>query len=270
MSDDDVAPLMFVFLDVRAPYHIGAMFDRLGMRLVENQFHPPHEHHGLLKYDTGNTIVSLNLFAERPFLTGESDGLTMCFRTRDHDHLPQALAAYGSWSDSAIGPVFTDDDGHHYRFEPGGAGDSRTIDLTAIRLVVPDLDGAITFYRDAVGFPLIERTPGSARFGTGTADLYLDESDRAVDGWPVRHRTYLLVLHAHDVEAAARALAGRGLPSSAGFSDIGGTARFRDLSGHTFCLYEPSPESLTWGSGRTVRRLAARHRQRTDWSNAPC
>ena len=56
---------------------------------------------------------------------------------------------------------------------------------------------------------------------------------------------------------AERALRARGLEFSppSGFSDIGGTARFRDPSGHTFCLYQPSAESLTWGSAGKVLDL---------------
>jgi hypothetical protein len=41
-----------------------------------------------------------------------------------------------------------------------------------------------------------------------------------------------------------------------GFSEIGGTIRFDDPSGHRLCLYVPSRESLTWGSGPKVLELA--------------
>jgi hypothetical protein len=75
-----------------------------------------------------------------------------------------------------------------------------------------------------------------------------------------------MVFYTADVVDAERALRARGVAfsSSAGFSDIGGTARFRDPSGHTFCLYQPSAESLTWGSaGKVAELMTTRTHQQT-------
>lgn len=249
--------LMFVFQDVPDLASGRALLEeKIGLRLIENQFHPPHEHHGLVKYDVGGTIVSLNLFAEHRFQHGDSDGLTMGYRTRDPDRLRAGLNGYGTWN----GPVFTDRYGHHYRFEPGVPNGSLTVDLTEIRLVVPELTSSVPFYGDVLGLPLVERQPTSARFATGTTDIVLDESPFAADGRPARYNAYLVVFHTQDVVLAQKSLESRGLMFSqdAGFSDIGGTARFVAPPGHTFCLYEPSAESLTWGSGDKVAALATR------------
>lgn len=247
--------LMFVFQYVSDLARERALLeDELGLRLIENQFHPPHEHHGLTKYDAGGTIISLNLFAGHRFQHDDSDGLTMGYRTNDPDRLRAKLNRYGTWR----GPLFTDSDGHHYRFEAGTPTGSLTIDLTEIRLVVTDLAESIPYYRDVLGLALIEQQPATARFTSGTADIVLDERSAAADCRPVRRNAYLVVFHAVDVVRAQKSLENRGLVFSqgAGFSDIGGTARFIDPSGHTFCLYEPSAESLTWGSGDKVTELA--------------
>jgi hypothetical protein len=95
------------------------------------------------------------------------------------------------------------------------------------------------------------------RFATDSLDLVLDQCPSAVDGRPIRHSACLMVFYTSDVEAAKQALARRGLTfrSGVGFSDIGGTARFNDPSGHIFCLYQPSAESLMWGSADKVLDL---------------
>jgi hypothetical protein len=61
-----------------------------------------------------------------------------------------------------------------------------------------------------------------------------------------------------------QALVQRGLHfkgTRVGYSDIGGTTRFVDPSGHVFCLYEPSQESLTWGSGSKVKEITAYNKE---------
>jgi catechol 2,3-dioxygenase-like lactoylglutathione lyase family enzyme len=247
---------MFVFQDVSDLARGRALLEReLGLRLIENQFHPPHEHHGLTKYDAGGTIVSLNLFAGRRFRDDSSDGLVMVYRTTDPDRLRDRLTGWGTWR----GPLFTDPDGHHYHFTGGVPAGSLTIDLAEVRLAVPRLADAVPFYRDVLGLRVSEHGPAGVRFATGTTDLVLDERPAAPDGKPVRHNACLAVFHTPDVLAAHRTLADSGLvfTQGPGFSDIGGTARFLDPSGHTFCLYEPSAESLGWGSGAKVTELAS-------------
>jgi predicted enzyme related to lactoylglutathione lyase len=244
--------LMFVFQDVSDVRRGRTLLERdLRLRLIENQFHPPHEHHGLAKYDAGGTIVSLNLFTGRRFTGADSDGLTMVYRTADAGSTRERLrnASVGTWRDE----LFTDPDGHHYRFVDGVPDCGLVTDLAEIRLTAPGLADATTFYRDVLGLHQRDDT----RFATGTTDLVLDESRAAPDGRPVRHNACLIVFHTADVVGTQRELEQAGLVFSqgAGFSDIGGTARFRDPSGHVFCLYQPSEESLTWGSGAKVKAL---------------
>ncbi|GAA0459591.1 hypothetical protein Ade02nite_13630 [Paractinoplanes deccanensis] len=242
------APLMFVFLDVSSLPRHRRLYERvLGFRVVENQFHPPHEHHGLVKYDTGGTILAVNLFAERKFRRPDSDGVTLVCRVADSGPLDQ-LDDYGQ----RTGDAFTDVDGHHYLL-----GEGPRSEITEVRLAVPDLPAAVAFYRDGLGLRPAEAGGDAVRFHTGSIGLTVYPAERGPDGRPIRHNACLLVFYTADVIAAERELRARGVAfsSAAGFSDIGGTARFRDPSGHTYCLYQPSAESLTWGSADKVMEL---------------
>jgi catechol 2,3-dioxygenase-like lactoylglutathione lyase family enzyme len=248
------SPLMFVFLDVSSlPRHRRLYEQVLGLRLIENQFHPPHEHHGLVKYDAGATILAVNLFAERKFQRHESDAVTLVCRVARPGPADR-LAGYGHQS----GETFTDVDGHRYVFRPAQPADPElTTDITELRLAVPDLAAAVPFYRDVLGLRIRAAEPDGWRFATGSLDLVLSEHPGAVDGRPARYNACLMVFYTADVVAAEAALRNRGLvvTSGPGVSDIGGTARFRDPSGHTFCLYQPSAESLSWGSAEKVLDL---------------
>jgi catechol 2,3-dioxygenase-like lactoylglutathione lyase family enzyme len=256
MTDDSGllgSPLLFIFQDVSSiPRQRRLLEFELGLRVIESQFHPPHEHHGLVKYDGGGTVVALNLFAERKFRLEESDGVTVVYRTRRAADIHHAVDGYGTWT----GNVFTDRDGHLYIFEPGQA----QTEVAEFRLAVADIGRAVDFYSDLLGLPVTSRDDVSARIMTGTVDLVLQQGNRALDGRAMRQNTCLLVFYVGDVVGAEKALSARGLAfsTSAGFSNIGGTARFHDPNGHAFCLYEPSPASLTWGSGEKIKQLIAR------------
>ncbi|MFI5495973.1 VOC family protein [Actinoplanes sp. NPDC051859] len=249
------ASLMFVFLDVSSlPRHRRLYEEVFGFEVIENQFHPPHEHHGLVKYDAGGTILAVNLFAERKFQRPDADGVTLVCRVAEPDRL-EALTEYGV----RTGADFTDVDGHHYRFtteQPAGPG--LQAEISELRVAVPDLAAAVPFYRDVLGLRLAGDDSGDeVRFHTGSIDLTIYQAAVGPDGRPLRYNAFLMVFYTGDVEVAERELAGRGLTFSqgAGFSDIGGTARFRDPSGNVFCLYQPSAESLTWGSADKVMQL---------------
>ncbi|HKT03827.1 MAG TPA: VOC family protein [Rugosimonospora sp.] len=234
------APLMFVFLDISSlPHHRRFLEDTLRLRVVENQFHPPHEHHGLVKYDAGGTILSINLFADRKFRSAASDAVTLVCRTSAD--LPETL---------------TDVDGHHYELLREPPADAALVtDIVAVRLAVTDLAESVRFYRDVLGLSPSGPEPQGYRFRTGSLDLVLYES--TVDPDLVRYNACLLVFYTSDCEAAEQALIRRGLRfrSTTGVSDIGATARFNDPSGHVYCLYQPSAESLQWGSAAKVMDL---------------
>ena len=248
------SPLMFVFLDVSSLPRHRRLYERvLGFRVVENQFHPPHEHHGLVKYDAGGTILAVNLFAERKFQRPGADGVTLVCRIAEPDRL-HLLTDYGR----RAGMSFTDSDGHHYLFADGPPADpALPAEISELRLAVPDTAAAARFYRDVLGLRPAAVTSDAWRFRTGSLDLTVYRDAQSPDGRPIRHNACLMVFYTADVLAAEQALRQRGLAfsSGVGFSDIGGTARFRDPSGHTFCLYQPSAESLTWGSAEKVLEL---------------
>ena len=244
------SPVMFLFLDVSSlPRHRRMYEDDLGLTVIENQFHPPHEHHGLVKYDVGTTILAVNLFAERKFRGGSADGVTVVFRTAR----PEIAERFGGYD-----RTYTDVDGHHYAFAEGAPADpALACGIQELRFAVPELPAATAFYGDVLGLRAEPAGERRCRFRTGSVDLLVYQSERAPDGRPIRHSACLTVFYAADVREAERALRKRGLAfsSSSAFSDIGGTARFRDPSGHTFCLYQPSAESLTWGSAGKVLDL---------------
>ncbi|MGA5299670.1 VOC family protein [Nucisporomicrobium flavum] len=250
------SPLMFVFVDVSSlPRHRRLYEDEFGLAVVENQFHPPHEHHGLVKYDAGGTLLAVNLFAERKFRGEAADGVTIVVRVADRAVVDRRGAA------------FTDADGHHYVFAGERPADpALRADICELRFAVTDPAASLIFYRDVLGLTLVAEDEQGCRYRTGSLDLVTYRSEHAPDGRPIRYNAFLGVFYAADVGAAERALRARGLrfSSPSGFSDIGGTARFRDPDGHTFCLYQPSVESLTWGSAAKVLDLmsggAAAHR----------
>jgi len=248
------SPLMFVFVDVSSlPRHRRLYEQAFGFRVVESQFHPPHEHHGLVKYDAGGTILAVNLFAERKFQRPDADGVTLVCRVAEPDRL-RLLTDHGH----RTGDAFTDSDGHHYLFADGLPADPGLLaEIGELRLAVPELAAAVSFYRDALGLRPVMETDDAVRFHTGSIDLTVYPGTQSPDGRSIRHNALLMVFYTADVVAAEQALRERGVTfsSGAGFSDIGGTARFRDPSGHTFCLYQPSAESLTWGSADKVMEL---------------
>jgi len=245
---------MFVFLDIPSlPCQRRLFEDVLALRLVENQFHPPHEHHGLVKYDAGSTILAVNLFAERKFRGQGADAVTLVCRTTI-DGLPRRLDGHGVGD----GRSFTDAGGHHYVFRRAAPDDPELVtDIVELRLAVTDLAVSVVFYRDVLGLPVVDASPVSCRFATGSLDLVLTRGPTTEDARPSRYSAILMVFYTADVVAAAHMLADRGLAfrTPPGFSDIGGTARFADPTGHVFCLYQPSPESLTWGSAPKVLDL---------------
>lgn len=257
------SPLIYIFFEVSSLPRQREFLERfLGLPVIENQFHPPHEHHGLVKYDAGGTILSLNLWAPSKFQSDYSDGLVTVFSVdREHDII-ERLREWGYSPPPQPGSVFTDLDGHHYVLQPAPStpaltGHRATLSVQELRLTVSDLPLSLSFYSNILGLKLLDQTHNTARFATGTIDLVLQHDQSSPDGRRIRYNSYLPVFYTRNIHEMREMLVRRGLKfkTHVGFSDIGGTTRFVDPSGHTFCLYEPSPESLTWGSGPKVMQL---------------
>lgn len=257
------SPLLYVFMDVA-----GADAERellegvIGLRVIEVEAHLPHERHGIVKYDAGDVILSLNLSTPGKFRAGASDALVTVLDVAPDGSDAAALRGRGDVEATGEGIRFTDPWGHHFVLRPGALGAGEGPRVAELRLAVDDLAGSVAFYRDRVGLEVLDAGGGTARLGTGSADLVLEQRRAAVDGRALDRRTVLLVFHTPGIEEVREALiADRGLEFDTrrvAYSKIGGTTRFTDPSGHRFCLYEPSEESLGWGSGPKVIEVAAR------------
>lgn len=250
------APLLYVFYETSRLRQQRELFESvIGLPVVEIEPHLPHHRHGVFKYDAGGVILSHNLSGPSRFLAQDSDALVTVFGVPPAWSFDRLLATgiVRARPDGA----FTDDEGRHFAFVPSPEH-ARSV-VRELRLVVPALDPAVAFYRDVLDLRLLERTAAGARFATGTVPLHLDLAPAAPDGRRPRHESYLLVFLAGDIQATRAALADRGLAFKAprvGYSEIGGTIRFDDPAGHRYCLYTPSEESLTWGSGSKVLEIA--------------
>ncbi len=257
--------VMFLFLEVTdIPRARQFMEDVLGLELIENRFHPPHERHGVAKYDAGNVILALNL-AVNTFAREASDGITTVFAA-DPQHEARIYARLytaGLHPPRQPGAVFPDHDNHSYavRSTPRvSAPDSehRVSRVTELRLAVADLKKSVAFYREVLGFPQIEADREHAVLAAANLRFVLH---RMKPQGPVRQDGLLIVFHTPDIDEMYDTLAQRGLDFknlTVRYSEIGGAVRFRDPTGHTFCLYEPSEESLTWESGTKVKQLMQR------------
>jgi predicted enzyme related to lactoylglutathione lyase len=243
------APLLYVFLDIAGLDDERALLEDIaGLPVIEIEKHQPHERHGVVKYDAGPLILSLNLSTPAKFRDDVSDGLVTVM---DVDADSPAFQRFG--------PRLTDPWGHHFELRPRAvaAGPPTVAEL---RLVVADLDASLAFYGDRLGLELLEAGARGARLATGSADLVLRAAETAVDGRRADHRTVLIVFHAAGIEDVREGLVERGVVFDnrrVAYSKIGGTTRFTDPSGHRFCLYEPSADSLGWGSGPKVIEVAA-------------
>jgi catechol 2,3-dioxygenase-like lactoylglutathione lyase family enzyme len=235
----------------------------IGLPVIEVESHQPHHRHGVVKYDAGNLIISLNLSTPSRFGKAGSDALATVFTIEPAWPINERLRNDEGVLTAHDGGLFTDMHGHHYVFRSARADRTARLRWPAVnelRLTVGDLAASVSFYRDILGLELLDQVENMARFATGTVSLVLESNQIAADGRRLRHNTYLLVFHTSDIEQTRAALMQRGLVFKnrrVGFSEIGGTIRFKDPSGHPFCLYEPSAESLTWGSGRKVMEVVA-------------
>lgn len=249
-------PLLYVFYETSRIRPQRELFEQvIGVPVIEVEPHLPHHRHGVFKYDGGGIILSHNMSGPSRFRPGESDALVTVFAVPP-DWPFERLRATGMVTPSADG-VYTDAEGRHFAFIPT-PGVERT-SVHELRLIVPSLEAAAGFYAGALDLEEVERSDGDALFATGTVPLRLVRGTTGPDGGRLRHHSYLLVFHAAEIDETWQALAARGVEFKqprVGFSEIGGTVRFDDPSGQRLCLYVPSEESLTWGSGPKVLEIA--------------
>jgi predicted enzyme related to lactoylglutathione lyase len=262
------APIVYLFLETATLPSQRTFFETvLGLPLIEVEPHLPHHRHGVVKYDAGDIVLSLNLTGPSRFAKTESDAVTTVFaEAPGQPSVVGALRAeprLGVMRDEEASALFTDRNGHHYRFveQTERVEGGRTAPtVPRLHLCVSDLGATLEFYVLTLGLTLLDCNARHALLGTGSVAIEVEERDVAVDGRQPRTATSLIVFHTADVEATTRSLADRKVQfrsQHAGFSEIGGTIRFDDPSGHRLCLYQPSEESLTWGSGPKVMDIAS-------------
>lgn len=253
------SPLLYVFYDIAGLARQRELLENaVGLPVIEVEAHLPHERHGVVKYDGGTLIPSINLSTPGKFHDDASDALVTVFDVEPgwdavalRDHCRVSATAYGE--------VFTDPWGHHYAFRASAAAPPSP-SVCELRLAVDDVGESVAFYRDLLGLEMVAESEREAHVRTASASLVLECRSRAADGRALDRRTVLIVFYAEPIEAMREALCARGLAFSTrrvAYSKIGGTTRFEDPSGHRFCLYEPSEESLTWGSAEKVSKVAA-------------
>lgn len=128
--------------------------------------------------------------------------------------------------------------------------------LSLVTLVVHDYDAAIAFYRDRLGFELVEdtrlgehkrwvvvRPPGA---GAGAAGLLLAKASGAEQTAAVGHQTggrVFLFLHTDDLARDHRRYQARGVefvrePATQPYGQV---AVFKDLYGNLWDLIQPTP-----------------------------
>jgi catechol 2,3-dioxygenase-like lactoylglutathione lyase family enzyme len=248
------APLLYVFFEAHDMERERSFFERtLCLPILEIEPHLPHHRHGVVKYDAGRIILSLNLAGPGNFSPDTSDGLITVFAGSPEPEILRSDPCVASVNEQG---TVTDIHGHHFGF--AARDDQRGLAVRELRLVVADLAASTRFYRDIAGLEALEQTTTTARFATATVDLVLTQSQLAPDGRRPRNDTYLLVFYTPQVEAERTALLERGVEfkgSRVAHSEIGATARFEDPSGHRICIYEPSEECLGWASGPKVTEL---------------
>jgi catechol 2,3-dioxygenase-like lactoylglutathione lyase family enzyme len=248
------APLLYVFYETGRIRQQRELFESvIGVPVIEVEPHLPHHRHGVFKYDGGGIILSHNMSGPSRFREGESDALTTVFA------VPSAwpFERLRGMATENPGGSWTDAEGRHFAFVPTPGLDHTVVE--ELRLTVPDLEAAAAFYGGVLDLEPLERSGAEALFATGSVPIRLVRGTAGPDGGKPRHHSYLVVWLAAEIAEARDALAARGLEFKGprvGFSEIGGTIRFDDPSGHRLCLYVPSEESLGWGSGPKVLEIA--------------
>lgn len=258
------SPLLYLFLEASTLERQRTLFESvIGLPVLETEQEGSAHRQGVVKYDAGTLIISLNQAPPGRFSPDRSDGLVTVFAVGagwsagcgPGDGLAADLTDRGS--------VHTDLDGHHHAFQVTGEGRRQGFPapcVVELRLRASSLLDSVTFYRDVLGLDLLGETPGGARFSGTTVSICLEEGRDSFDGRAIRRDTYLLVFHTPDIDRTCASLFSRGVRfkgREVRTRSIGRLVRFHDPSGHPFCLYQPSAESLSWDSGRKVAELAS-------------
>lgn len=216
------ARLLYVFLEIVDLDATRHFFEQvIGLPLIEVEPHMPHHRHGVVKYDGGSLILSLNLSKWARFDRDASDALVTVVAI-DAVDLEERLARSGFGVSAGRRGIFTERHGHHFEFrrKPSGASTIEELQLTT-----NDLEASIAFYREVLEIPLLHRSLDAARFATGELDLVLHRGTTAADGRRPFLKSYLPVFYTPDIVATQRELIARGVffrHSQPGFSEIGG------------------------------------------------
>lgn len=239
----------YIFIDVTDVDGARRFFEEaLRFPVASDILTPPHHIHGLVKYDAGSTLFSLNK-ARPTFDRTASDHIVLDLACARDDWWQ--LAARNPWIRSVSGTTVTSADNHVFRVEPGPPS------VCAIQYRVADLSATRSFYETALA---LEFTPVPEGLSAQTDTMRLcfchdrtDPTDRSAR----RSGLILTVLHAEDIHDRVAVLSRQGVSflSNVQESAIGRTVRFTDPDGHHFCLYEPSQGSLDERSGPVLRRL---------------
>jgi len=253
--------IVYLFLDTNDITAQRRFFeDGLGLEVIEKDFHPPHHRHGVVKYDAGNTILALNL-ADSAFEPSASDRVVIVLNA---DPIREAkiyaeLQIGGFAAPQQPGSIFCDHNNHNFMVR--SASFNEYLDappmIDELDFEVNDLGESMQFYSEMLNLELIRKSAESLTFTTVNMKLVLHgRSDRKQ---VVPRREFLTVFSTEDIHETYRSMQQRGVEFRAPvrFSEIGGTVRFVDPTGHVFCLYEPSLACQTWSSGPKLMEIMA-------------
>jgi predicted enzyme related to lactoylglutathione lyase len=252
-------PVILIFLDTTSIERARCLLETvIRFRIIENQFHPPHHHHGLFKYDAGNVVLGLNLDRSGNSRAGLHEAIRTVITMPDADRAARSAVDLGL-ATPIRDHVIMDQDSHCFEFVERsdkvpyidrvvyfGEKGPRMRDFYEMQL------GLNRVQHDAASF----RRGGAASFRAGRVLLSLESGHRAIAAKP-RNDGYLTVFHTPDIRRTATDLTARGvqLLGDVRFTSIGGTVRFADPAGHQFCLYQPDVRCFEWGSGPKLAEL---------------
>jgi predicted enzyme related to lactoylglutathione lyase len=271
------AKILYLFLDTTSISRQRTFVETiLGLEVIENEYHPPHNRHGVVKYDAGEVILALNV-ADPDFDQGATGALVTVLEAQPlrEAQIYAELQINGYVAPPTSGGIFADGDNHKYavrRAAPafGWTQEETRPSIVELQLAVDDLGESKAFYGGLLDLIPLEETEQSAAYATGNLRLVLRDWRAVSNHPPRRHKGCLIVFHAEDVAKTYSALADRGVgfQGGVGHSEIGAAARFHDPSGNVLCLYQPSPESLSWRSGPKVSEIISSESARSPWGAA--